>query len=486
MNVGKGSVSGLIERHGLWTEDQSRAAQDVAARIDADGIEAVRLSFADQHGLLRGKTVMPGEVPSVFANGCSMTTTLLLKDTSHRTVYPVWQTGGGIGMDEFTGAGDFFMVPDPATYRELPWVPGTAWMLCDIYFADGTPVPFSTRRILQDSLATLETEGYHFRAGVELEFHVFDLVDPKLAPAQAGQPGDPPDVSLLAHGFQYLTEQRMDELEPVMEILRSNLTALGLPLRSMEVEFGPSQFEITFDAETGAASADTVVLVRSAVKQVCRRNGLHATFMCRPGLDNIFSSGWHLHQSLVDRQTGANAFVSDDPQHLLSPLARHYVGGILNHARASSVFTTPTINGYKRYQPHTLAPDRVVWGRDNRGAMIRAVGTPGDPATRVENRAGEPAANPYLYMASQILSGLDGLHSRADPGAASDEPYSADAERLPASLMEAVGHLRQSDFYRSQISDLFVDYLVTIKEAEIARFLSSVTDWEHREYFEMF
>lgn len=479
-------MAGLIERCGLWSDEQARMAREVAERVSSEGLDTIRFSFADQHGILRGKSLVADELDSAFYNGVTMTTTLLLKDTSHRTVYPVWQSGAGLGDDRLTGAGDFVMVPDPSTFRILPWAPSTGWMQCDIVLADGRPVPFCTRSVLRDALGRLADRGLGFRAGVEMEFHVFELVDAKLDPVDAGQPATPPEVGLLAHGFQYLTEQRLDEIEPVIELLRSEMEGLELPLRSMEVEFGPSQFEFTFRAGEGLDPADCVVLFRSAVKQICRRNGFHATFMCRPGLPNIFSSGWHLHQSLFDTKTGDGVFVSDDENQLLSEDGRHYVGGLLAHARESAVFTTPTVNGYKRYRPHTLAPDRVVWGRDNKGAMIRAIGAPGDPATRVENRAGEPAANPYLYMASQILCGLDGLDHRRDPGPATDEPYSADASRLPRSLMEAVSALRESAFYRSALGDDFVDYMVTLKEAEIGRFLGEVTDWEHREYFEIF
>ena len=116
--------------------------------------------------------------------------------------------------------------------------------------------------------------------------------------------------------------------------------------------------------------------------------------------------------------------------------------GLLEHARASAVFTTPTINGYKRYRTYSLAPDRAIWGRDNRGVMIRVLGGPGDAATRLENRIGEPAANPYLYMASQILSGLDGVDRKLDPGPSADTPYETKAALLPKTLREAVSALK--------------------------------------------
>ena len=483
---GPPSRASFVERNGLRTEDEARAADETLKRIEKSGIETLRLSFADQHGLLRGKSVMPDQAASVMANGCTMTSTLLTKDTSHRTVFPAWSADGGLGMPEMSGAGDFVMVPMPGTYRELPWSPGTGWMQCDIYFPDGTPVPFCTRRLCLDALGTLGARGYDFMAGLEVEFHLFKLEDPKLAPEHATQPASPPEVSLLAHGFQYLTEARMDELEPALDTIRRDLVSLGLPLRSQEVEFGPSQCEFTFAPLEGIAAADTMMLFRSAVKQSARRNGLHATFMCRPQLANLFSSGWHFHQCLIEKATGANAFMAGIDSEVLCDTARHYIGGLLAHAAASSVFTTPTINGYKRYRPYTLAPDRAVWGSDNKGTMIRALGAPGDPASRIENRVGEPAANPYLYMASQIAAGLDGIEHKRDPGPPSDTPYDSDAEPLPASLMDAVDALDRSDMFRKAFGDRFVDYLIAIKRHEIRRFLSDVTDWEQREYFELF
>jgi glutamine synthetase len=229
-----------------------------------------------------------------------------------------------------------------------------------------------------------------------------------------------------------------------------------------------------------------MVLFRSAVKQTCRRHGLHATFMCRPRVPNVMSSGWHLHQSLKDRKSGANAFMPDRQGELLSDVGRHFLAGLLKHARASAVFTTPTLNGYKRFRSHSLAPDRAVWGHDNRGVMIRVLGGPGDAASRLENRVGEPAANPYLYMASQIFAGLDGIERRLDPGPSADAPYDTNAELLPKSLAEATAALRQDAFFREKLGTGFVDYLLTIKDAEVARFQAEVTDWEHREYFEMF
>jgi glutamine synthetase len=474
----------FAERHAPWSPEQKEAAVRVLRQ--AQDLEVVRIAFPDQHGLLRGKTLMAGETPGALANGVNITSSLFAKDTANRTVFPVWSAGGGFGLEAFEGAGDVVMLPDPTTFRLLPWAPKTGWLLADVYLPDGRPVPFATRHIYRDALSGLATAGYDYIAGLEVEFHVFNRDTDHIAPEASGQPGMPSPVSILTHGYQYLSELRFDQFEPVLETIRRDIVALGLPLRSVECEYGPSQCEFTFQALPGLEAADTMVLFRSAVKQIARRNGLHATFMCRPKIPNVMSSGWHLHQSLKDRKSGANAFMPARQGELLSDTGRHFLGGLLAHARAGSVFTTPTLNGYKRFRSHSLAPDRAVWGHDNRGVMVRVLGGPGDAATRLENRVGEPAANPYLYMAAQVLAGLDGLERRLDPGPGADTPYDTKAEFLPKSLGEAIAALRGDAFYREKLGAGFVDYLLTIKEAEVARFQSEVTDWEHREYFEMY
>lgn len=479
--------AGFVERYALWDDEDSEAEERALKLIEQHGIEVVRFSFADQHGILRGKSIVVDGSPLVMQNGCTITTTLLAKDTAHKTVFPVFTAGGGFGMPEMAGAGDVLMVPDPKTFRLLPWAPKTGWVLCDLYFMDGRPVPFSTRQLCRSVLDGLREKGYDFISGLELEFHIFRLDDAKMRPEHAGQPADPPDVSLLAHGFQYLTETRLDELDPALVLIRRNLMEMGLPLRSIEAEFGPSQVEISFHPAAGLETADSAILFRSAVKQICRRNGYHATFMCKPGLPNLFASGWHLHQSLLDRSTNRNAFIPEKGGDFLSPLGMAYMAGILKHARAASVFTTPTINGYKRFQQsNSLAPIQANWGRENKGAMVRAVGGAGNPGSRLENRIGDPAANPYLYVISQIVAGMDGVENGLEPPPPTDTPYQSDAPPLPRSLMEAVPALREDKLFRGVLGDQFVDYILTLKEAEISRFLSQVTDWEQREYFEIF
>jgi glutamine synthetase len=488
------SPTSFVERHGLWTEDQARRAQAVEQAIKKHKLELVRFSFADQHGVLRGKTTVAADAPAMMQSGVTMTTTLLAKDTAHKTVYPVFTAGGGFAMEEMQGGGDFVMVADPDTFQVLPWAPNTGWFLCDVHFSNGKPVPFSTRQILRDALAQLAREGFDFLAGLEVEFHLFKLENPRLAAADATWPPQAPEVSLLNQGYQYLTESRFDQIDAALEPIRRGVEALGMPLRSLEVELGPSQCEFTFRPQRGMAAADTMILFRSAARQIARRNGCLVSFMCRPGLPNLFPSGWHLHQSLIERKRRLNVFAGDQREGL-SATGLHYLGGLLAHAHAAAAFTTPTVNGYKRYRPYTLAPDRAVWARDNRGVMVRVFGGPGDPATHLENRVGEPAANPYLYMASQIYAGLDGMAQRHDPGPSADTPYETKAPPLPKNLAEALAALRSSEVFRKSLGEGFVDYFATLKEAEFARFKTEssepagpadVTAWEQNEYFDLF
>ena len=268
---------------------------------------------------------------------------------------------------------------------------------------------------------------------------------------------------------------------------------------SLEIELGPSQVEAVFKATDAMTAADNMVLFRSAIKQALRRAGYHATFMCRPPFENIMSSGWHLHQSLYDLQTGQNIFArtsvqeiqeaqalpTDDARYTLANLGAHYLAGLLAHGQGMTALCTTTVNGFGRFKPNALAPQSILWGRDNRGAMLRVVGGPGDAATRIENRLGEPAANPYLYMASQILAGLDGIENALQAPAATDAPYAESAARLPLTLGDAMDHLEQDMVMKAGLGADFVRYYQRIKQSEQTRFndAKDKVEFQRREYF---
>jgi glutamine synthetase len=197
------------------------------------------------------------------------------------------------------------------------------------------------------------------------------------------------------------------------------------------------------------------------------------------------ASGWHLHQSLQDLH-GRNLFAADDLQELLSPLGRAYLAGLLVGAAEAVAFAAPTINGYKRFRSHSLAPDRIAWGSDNRGAMLRVVRGGNVAATRIENRIGEPAANPYLYLGSQLATGLHGIAVGLEPPPAVDAPYEAEATFLPTNLGAALEALDHGAILQAAFGTEFIDYYCLIKRAELRRYETTVTDWETKEYLDIY
>jgi glutamine synthetase len=483
VNIGK---RGFVEQYDLHTTEQREAGEALKDRLGREGIKTVRIAWADQHGIPRGKYVSTHDFVTSFDNGIDFSGATLVMDTTNHLFTPVFVQGGGFDIPEMTGFPDVVLVPDPETFQVLPWAPQTAWCLSDMYFSNGKPVPFSTRAVMRQQVDLLRQAGYEYLSGLEVEFYIVQRESPvnRIAPDQTGWPPPAFPVSVSEQGYQYLSETRLAGVNDILTILRDNLEAIGLPLRTMEDEWGPGQMEFTFDVLPGLGSADAMVLFRTAAKQICQMNGYHASFMCRPNLPNFFSSGWHLHQSL-GADDGGNAFV--DQTEVLSEVGRQYLAGILEHATPMTVFATPTINGYKRFKPYSFAPDRVVWAVENRGALVRVQGGPGDDGTHLENRMGEPAANPYLYIAANIAAGLDGIRGKkTPPPPAEADPYAAEATMLPTTLWEAVDALEKDTFFREAFGATLVDYVVMMKRAEIGRFLSDVTDWEQREYFEFF
>ncbi len=475
---------GTLGQLGLLHKDAEGQTAALIAQIQEDEVETVRFLFPDQHGVLRGKALVADAVRSACRNGLNAPSSLVLKDTSHRTVFDVWGKDAGFGAGAMTGASDLLLVPDPTTYRRLPWSPHSAWVLCDIAQSDGAAIPFASRTVLRTAIDRLAAQKMEMTCGLEVEFHVFRIEDDRMTHAEGGMPGAAPKTLPLNHGYQLLTDANYSAAEDLLDDIRRAATAIGLSVRSAEVEFGPSQFEFTFDPAPAMEHADNMVVFRAMVKQLCQRKGLHATFMCRPAAPFAAASGWHLHQSLVSTETGANLFISADET--LTPQAAGWIAGLLAHAEESCLLTTPTVNGYKRYQPFQLAPDRIQWGSDNRGAMIRALLRTDDPASRIENRVAEPSANAHYFFTSQILSGLSGIEQGLTPPAPVETPYAAEARSLPTNLGAAIDAFEKGDLFRSALGPAFVEYLAHLKKAEWSRYLSVVSDWEDREYSPLF
>jgi len=491
----------FIDRHGLWSDAQRHQAAEIVARLGSDNIHLVRLAWSDPHGASRVKMVTSQAFVTALRQGYNTNVATATLDGSGARVFSSFTRGGGMGLAEMTGSPNLVLVPDPSTFRVLPWEPDVGWILCDDYFSSGQPFHFSPRHLLRRQLQRLKPRSLQSIIGLEVEWYLLRLSEDRLTDEHIGAPGVK-GRALRAHpveaGYSFHSETNLDLMHAPLAALARACEKLELPVRSFENEWGPGQVECTFAPTEALHAADNLLLFRSATRQICRRMGYLASFMCRPKLKGACSSGWHLHQSLVDTKDGRNAFTSQIPGESLSPVGRGYLGGLLRHALAATVFANPTVNAYRRFRSYSLAPDRLAWGTDHRGVLLRVLGEVGDPASRIENRLGEPAANPYLYIASQIVCGLDGIDQGHDPGPPETDPYAADRARLPESLSAALDLLAQEPLFRREFGDIFITYYLAFKRTEAGRFADyaqrnqldrasgETTDWEQDEYFDFF
>jgi glutamine synthetase len=487
------------------------------------------MAWCDLHGELRSKTLMPLAVEEALRDGIGMASTLALGDTSDRTAFKVFE-GGVSNMSEFANAANLLLRPALGSYQELPWSPGTAWLQGQLCHADGRPASVDTRHVLQTAIDQLEAQGLGLRCGLEVEFHIYKIENtrPQLDPELAAWPSLPPAVSLLHPGYNQLSEQYSDWCDATLRMVRETAQALGLPLVSLDIQLGPSQFKAVFEPIDAMAAADSMVLFRSAVRQALRRAGYHATFMCKPPFAATVCSRWHVQQYLVQLEDGSNAFALPPPAEAqadwykramaplqaLLPIAKplaaasylsttgcHYLAGLLAHAAGTTALTSPSINAYARFAVNTLAPQSAAWGHDNHGAMLRVMAPLGNLAgTCIENRVGEPMANPYLYLASQIYAGLDGMARKLAPPSATVSPRAADAAKvanvagaasavlLPTTLATALDALQSDAALCAAFGTAFVDYFSHIKRQEIARHHAAPDpiDWQRREIFARF
>lgn len=485
-------------RCGVHDAARAAACDAVLERVATEHVEQVRVAWADLHGTQRTKTLVCGfdaaPVAQALDSGVGMVSTLLLKDTSDRTAFKVFEPGAAGLPAGFGAASNVVLLPDPASYVALPWAPGTGWMRAEPWFEDGTPVPADPRRVLRRALALLSAAGFGLCCGLEVEFHILRITDERLALADAAWPAEPPAVALLHPGYQLLSESWADQCEEPLAIVRRTALALGLPLRSLEIELGPSQFEAVFGTTDALTAADHMLLFRNGVRQALRRAGYHASFVCRPPFEGAVASGWHLHHSLVHADDGRNAMGPEgqaaargmdegSARHWLGATGAHWLAGLLAHAPGMAALCAPSVNAYGRYRGSVMAPQAAHWGRDNRGVLLRVVGSGRD--LRIENRLGEPLANPYLAMASHIWAGLDGMARRLEPPPATDAPYAAGAALLPANLAEAMDALAADSVLQQGLGEPMAQVFHAVKRQELARHAQAedAAAWERREYF---
>ncbi len=473
---------GKLCRLGIWDKEKAKLAIEFFNDFQKDKFEVVRLVFPDQHGVLRGKVVSANSFLSILSNGLGLPSTLLLKDTAQKTVFPVWSPDQDDIANKFFGASDLIGVPDLSSLAKISWSKGAIILLCDLYDSGGNEVSFSPRQVMKDAVKKLARNGYQMIVGLEVEFQIYEKLDGSLDHDQVSMPPQPISVKNLTQGWQFLSNTRYGDTEFILNEIKKACDYMNLGLCTVEIEMGPSQFEFTFLPSAPTTQADRFVLFRSLVKEICGKHNLHATFMSKPNFPHAAANGWHIHQSVVDIKSGKNVFTPSTGK-TLTTLAGNWIAGLLQHAGPACLLTTPTVNGYKRFQPFQLAPNGVNWGFDNRGAMIRALIFEGDDSSRIENRVAESAANPYFALAAQIACGLDGILNKLSPPNLTTTPYEKTSNALPKSLIEAIDTFENSSMFRQFFGQLFVDYMVTLKSAEWQRYSMWVSDWEQTEYF---
>lgn len=482
----------FVADHDLWDAGRLAAAERVEAALEQ--VDFVRLAFGDPHGLARSKTLTADAFRVVLRNGMNFSPGPFLFDTGHAVAID-FDGEPGLGVDEIAGAGNFVLVPDPVTFQLLPGEgPRTAWVLGDEYLRDGTPHPLSSRGVLRRLLDRYAEQGLTPALGLEVEWYLTRRLDddPGNRGNGFGLQGPAPRVAAVNGGYQFNLDAAYDSVAPVTDPLALHLLELGLPLRSMEHESGPGQVETTFSPMGAMDAADAMLQFRTFTKRWCARSGHHASFMSLPVLDAADPSGWHLNQSVTETATGRNLFSPEGLSSGVSPSGKSYADGLLSWARELFLLSVPTVNGYRRLgAEHALAPTGVGWSVEDRTAMLRVVGN--GAGAHIENRVGEPCANPYLNIAGQLFAGLEGLTASAEPESPDTAPPGGAApEVVPQSLRESLDAFRSGRAARL-LGEPLAACLTKLKESELRRYeewceqavppAGRVTEWEQREYF---
>ncbi|MET8690838.1 glutamine synthetase family protein [Streptomyces sp. NPDC004732] len=483
----------FVADHGLWSQEQLAAAEQIEAGLAQ--LDFVRLVFCDPHGLARSKTLTADTFRSVLRNGMNFSPGPFLFDTGHAIAVD-FLGEPGLGVEELAGAGNFILVPDPLTFQPLPGTqPRTAWVIGDEYLRDGTAHPLSSRAVLRRLDTAYTAHGYTPVVGLEVEWYLTRLLEG--APGNEGNgfglQGSAPQVAPLNAGYQFNLDARYDSVAPLTDPLALHLSALGLPLRSMEHESGPGQVESTFSPMPALDTADAMLLFRTTTKRWCAQRGHHASFMSQPALDAFDPSGWHIHQCVLDTASGRNLFTAEGPSGGPSPQAKAYAEGLLAWSRELFLLSVPTVNGYRRLgSRHALAPTRIDWSVEDRSVMLRMVGA--GPGAHIENRSAEPCANPYLAIAAQLFAGLEGLTGTPAPETG-PQPGTASPQFVPQSLHASLDAFRTGRA-EQLLGRPLAACLTKLKESELHRYDTwrattgtgedQVTAWEQREYFEAY
>ncbi|MEN9607059.1 MAG: hypothetical protein RL605_887 [Actinomycetota bacterium] len=437
----------------------------VLRTIEERGVKFVRLWFTDVAGTLKSVAIAPAEVEGAFAEGLGF-------------------DGSAIEGLARTYEADMLAMPDPSTFQILPWrgeIDPTARMFCDIHTPDGAPAAADPRNVLRRALAKASDRGFSFYIHPEIEFYL--MKSSEIGPEgpipvdKAGYFDNVPGGT--AHDFRRKAVQMLEQL--------------GISVEFSHHEGGPGQNEIDLRYADALTMADNIMTFRTVIKEVAIEQGVYATFMPKPFTEHP-GSGMHTHMSLFEGDT--NAFWDASNQYHLSKTARHFIAGLLKHAPEITAVTNQYVNSYKRLWGGGEAPSFVCWGHNNRSALIRVPLYKPDKgqSSRIEYRAIDSAANPYLAYALLLSAGLKGIEEEYElPTETEDNVWNlSDSERramgiqpLPQSLDHAIRKLEESELAAEVLGEEVFSYVLANKRREWSEYRSQVTPFELKQNFEV-
>ena len=431
-----------------------------------ESLDTVVVAFTDMQGRLLGKRLHREfflEHGTELVEGCNYLLALEME------MDPV--PGYAIASWE-RGYGDFGLVPDLATLRRIPWLEGTALVLCDVAWHDGTPVAPSPRQVLKAQVERAERLGFVPMIGSELEFY---LLQETYAEAHAKHYRElTPSVPYILDYHVLATTYD----EPFLRQIRNGMHAAGMPVETSKGEAWPGQHEINFRYADALTTADNHAIYKNGAKEIAHLNGCSITFMAKPDHTWIGSS-CHVHSSLWRRGDDGleSAFAGETPEF------RGWLAGQIACFAELAIFLAPNVNSYKRYAAGSWAPTTLAWGRDNRTCGFRIVGHGG--SLRTETRIPGADANPYLAFAAVIAAGLHGIEQGLElPAPLEGNAYESDAKRFPHTLREAIVELERGTMARAAFGDDVVEHYLNYARTEQELFDRAVTCYERERFFE--
>ncbi len=446
--------------------------EELKKSVSTGEIDTVLVAQVDMQGRLMGKRLQAEYFLESAVNETHSCNYLLATDMEMETVEGYKSTSWSAGY------GDYTMVPDLATLRRVPWLEGTAMVLCDVIDHNThAEVPHAPRAILKKVTGRLEALGMTATMATELEFFLFRQ---SFEEAQVSGYRDIDPIS--SYNEDYHIFQTTKE-EDVMRAIRVGLYGAGVPVEGSKGEADSGQEEINIKYSDALDCADNHVITKNGCKEIAWSKGRALTFLAKWNYD-VAGSSSHVHQSLWTTE-GKSLFYDPDGEYGMSPMMRHYLAGLLSHASEITYFLAPYINSYKRFAKGTFAPTKAIWSLDNRTAGYRLCGAD-TKSVRIECRVGGSDLNPYLALAALLSAGLDGIENKLElePEFTGDAYEAEKARGIPQTLRDATAALNASEMLRAAFGDDVVDHYVRAGEWEQEEYDRRVTDWEVARGFE--